>query len=110
VTVLDDTGRCPIGIRCECCGLESDDLAAVAADLGWIGIACLTMCRRCADSAISPPVAVDTATRLVMQHSMHLGVTADDMRALLDNHRQNGRTYRRRPRPQRRHPGGGGPT
>lgn len=102
MTDPDDTSRCPLGIRCECCGVEGDDLGVATTDLGGIGIACLTMCRRCADSAVSPPVAVGTAARLVMQHAMHLGITADDMRVLLNSHRVYDRlTYRRRPRPQR---------
>jgi hypothetical protein len=101
VTVLGDTSRCPLGTRCECCGVEGDDLAVVATDLGGIGIACLTMCRRCADSAVSPPVAVSTAARLVMQHSMHLGIAADGMKVLLDSRQPYDRlTDGRRPRPQ----------
>jgi hypothetical protein len=109
VADLDDTSRCPLGIRCECCGVEGDDLAVVTADLGGIGIACLTMCRRCADSAVSPPVAAGTAVRLVMQHAMHRGITADDVRELLDSHRPYDRlTYRRQPRPQGPHADRGG--
>jgi hypothetical protein len=109
VTDLDNTSRCPLGIRCECCGVEGDDLAVVTADLGGMGIACLTMCGRCADSAVSPPVAVGTAARLVMQHAMHLGITADEMKALRDGHRPYDRlTYRRSLRARSPHAGRGG--
>ncbi|MDN5929505.1 MAG: hypothetical protein L0I24_00305 [Pseudonocardia sp.] len=76
---VDDTARCPLGVRCESCGVEGQDLAVETADLGRLGVACLTMCPRCAASSTPPPVAVSTAARLVMQHAMHLGITADDM-------------------------------
>jgi hypothetical protein len=71
---LDDSSRCPLGARCECCGVERDDLAVVTSDLGSVGVACLTMCPSCAASVVSPPVAVDTAVRLVRQHAAHVGI------------------------------------
>lgn len=80
---LDDTSRCPLGHRCEACGIEADDLAVRTAVLGPLGVACLTLCPRCAASDVAPPVAVGTAVRLVGQHCEHLGVTVDDMAAQL---------------------------
>lgn len=79
MTGLDDTSRCPLGVRCESCGTETGVLRVETVGLGALGVACLTMCRRCAASTVSPPVAVGTATRLVLQHTMHLRITADDM-------------------------------
>jgi hypothetical protein len=76
---LDDTSRCPLGVRCESCGVERDDLAVCTVALGRLGIACLTMCPRCANSDVIPPVSVGTAVRLTMQHCIHLGITVDDM-------------------------------
>jgi hypothetical protein len=49
-----------------------------------VGVLCLTVCRRCGDSDIAPPVAVGTAVRLVLQHCQHLGISADDMRDTLE--------------------------
>ena len=49
-----------------------------------IGVACLTMCPRCANSGVVPPVSVGTAVRLTMQHCLHLGITVDDMDAILE--------------------------
>jgi hypothetical protein len=80
---LDDTSRCPLGVRCESCGAERDDLAVCTVALDRLGVACLTLCPRCASSDVTPPVSVGTAVRLVLQHCEHLGITADDMDALL---------------------------
>ena len=81
---LDDTSRCPLGHRCESCGAERDDLAVCTVALGTLGVACLTMCPRCANSDVIPPVSVSTAVRLTMQHCLHLGITVDDMDAILE--------------------------
>jgi hypothetical protein len=80
---LHDTSRCPLGVRCECCGIERDDLAVVTSDLGSVGVACLTMCPSCASSTVSPPVAVGTAVRLVLQHAAHVGVAGLDANEIL---------------------------
>ena len=47
--------------------------------LGRLGVACLTLCPRCAGSDVVPPVSVGTASRLVPQHCIHLGMTVADM-------------------------------
>jgi hypothetical protein len=94
---LDDTSRCPLGVRCECCGIERDDLAVVTSDLGSVGVACLTMCPSCAASTVSPPVAVGTAVRLVLQHAAHVGVTDLDASKLFERYKPyDQHTYRRR--------------
>ena len=46
---LDDTSRCPLGHRCEACGVERDDLAVCTAVMDRIGV---TMCPRCANSGL----------------------------------------------------------
>jgi hypothetical protein len=84
---LDDTTYCPVGVRCESCGVERDDLAVSTAALGRLGVACLTLCPRCAGSAVVPPVAVGTAIRLTAQHCEHLGITVDEMAAALETDR-----------------------
>ena len=81
---LDDTSRCPLGVRCESCGAESADLAVVTVALDVLGVACLTMCPRCAGSGVAPPVSVDTAVRLVAERCGHLGITVDEMAAALE--------------------------
>ena len=81
VLSLDDTSRCPKGHRCESCGIEGgDDLAVTTVGMGSLGVACLTMCTRCAESTVTPPVTVGTAARLTLQHRLHLGITVDDGR------------------------------
>ena len=87
MNALDDTSRCPLGVRCECCGVERDDLRGVHVDAGRLGVACLTLCPRCAGSGVVPPVSVGTAVRLVAQHCGHLGITVDEMAAALDGDR-----------------------
>jgi hypothetical protein len=47
--------------------------------LGRLGVACLTLCPRCAGSGVVPPVSVGTAIRLTTQHCGHLGITVDEM-------------------------------
>jgi hypothetical protein len=81
---LDRTDNCPRGVRCESCGVEGDDLRVCTVQLDRLGVACLTMCPRCANSDVIPPVAVGTAVRLTMQHCIHLGITVDEMAALLE--------------------------
>ncbi|MGD9525626.1 hypothetical protein [Pseudonocardia sp.] len=81
---LDDTSGCPLGVRCESCGIEAEGLAVVTAAMGSLGVACLTMCPTCAGSGTPPNVAVATAVRLVAQHCGHLGITFDDMAEALD--------------------------
>ena len=81
---LDDTSRCPLGVRCECCGVERDDLAVCTVALDRLGVACLTLCPRCAGSGVVPPVSVGTAVRLAAQHCGHLGITVDEMAAALE--------------------------
>ncbi len=70
---LDETTRCPLGHRCESCGVERGDLAVGTATTA-LGVLCLTLCPRCAAAAMPPPVAVGTAARLVAQHAAHLGL------------------------------------
>ena len=84
---LDDTSRCPLGHRCEACGTERTDLAVITVALDVLGVACLTLCTRCAGSGVVPPVSVGTAVRLVAQHCGHLGITVDEMAAALDGDR-----------------------
>ena len=80
---LDDTSRCPLGHRCESCGAERDDLAVSAATTP-LGVLCLTLCPPCAAFGEMPRVAVGTASRLVLHHCMHLGITVDEMEAALE--------------------------
>jgi hypothetical protein len=84
---LDSTTNCPRGARCESCGVEAPDLRVDTVELGRLGVACLTLCPRCSSSDVTPPVSVGTAVRLVMQHCIHLGITADDMATELERDR-----------------------
>jgi hypothetical protein len=69
-----NTARCPLGTRCESCGTEAGPLAVETPTFGALGVACLTLCPRCANSGVTPPVAVATAIRLVAQHALHLDI------------------------------------
>ena len=84
---LGDTSRCPRGRRCESCGVERDDVRVCTAALDRIGVACLTLCPRCAGSGVVPPVSVGTAVRLVAEHCGHLGITVDESAAALETDR-----------------------
>jgi hypothetical protein len=84
---LDDTSRCPLGHRCEPCGVEAAELAVLTVALDVLGVACLTLCPRCAGSGVVPPVSVGTAVRLVAQHCGHLGITVDETAEILETDR-----------------------
>ena len=81
---LDDTTRCPLGVRCESCGVEGPGLAVATVALASLGVACLTLCEPCATSGVTPPVTVSTAARLTIQHAVHLGIDLDQMAEALD--------------------------
>lgn len=74
---LDDTSRCPLGHRCESCGIEASagTTLTVATVATQIGTLCLTLCDHCAGSSEPPPITVSTAQRLVAQHADHLDRT-----------------------------------
>jgi hypothetical protein len=75
---LDNIDNCPLGVRCESCGVEVADLAVTTASTP-LGVLCLTLCSRCADADVSPPITVSTAARLVRQHAGHLRIDLDEM-------------------------------
>jgi hypothetical protein len=87
---VDNTSHCPLGARCECCGVERSDLAVVTSDLASVGVACLTMCPSCAASAVPPPVAIGTAVRLVLEHAAHVGVAGIDVNKLFERYKPYG--------------------
>jgi hypothetical protein len=68
---LYDVSRCPVGHRCESCGVESDDVA-VAAIVTPLGVICLSRCGRCESSDDPAPIHVGTAARLIEQHRAHV--------------------------------------
>lgn len=80
---LDDTTRCPVGVRCEVDGSERPDLI-VATFATPMGPMCLTVCPDHAMPEMPPPVTWSTAARLVAQHAAHIGLTIDEMNELLD--------------------------
>jgi hypothetical protein len=83
---LDVVDNCPLGVRCESCGVESGDLAVATASTP-LGVLCITACSRCAESEMAPPITVGTAARLVAQHCVHLGIDADAMAVELERDR-----------------------
>jgi hypothetical protein len=71
LSMPDDTSRCPLGVRCESCGGERDDLRVCIVPFGGLDVGCLTLCGPCASSTVTPPVTVATAIRLVEKHTEH---------------------------------------
>jgi hypothetical protein len=69
---LHDVSRCPLGHRCESCGIESGDLAVEIVEFAKLGSACFTLCRRCTAFDDDIPITVRTAVMLVEQHAMHV--------------------------------------
>ena len=83
---LDDVSRCPLGVRCESCGTEHADLQ-VRTVTTPLGVMCLTLCPRCANSGVVPPVSIGTAVRLTAQHCEHLGCDLDEMAESMEEDR-----------------------
>lgn len=83
---LDDTSRCPLGVRCEVDGAERSDLI-VATFHTPLGVLCLSVCPDHVAPDVSPPISVSTASRLVAQHCAHLGIDLDRMAEILDEGR-----------------------
>ena len=79
---LEDTTRCPVGVRCEVDGTERQDLI-VATFATPMGFMCLTTCPDHAMPDMAPPVCWSTAARLVEQHAAHVGLTIDEMNEVL---------------------------
>ena len=65
------TDCCPLGHRCEFCGMESRRLRVVTRDVLKATL-CLTMCPKCAASGQPPQIMLSTAQRLVAAHAAHL--------------------------------------
>lgn len=89
VVDVDDVSRCPLGVRCESCGVEDpteEDQPGLAVHTAHtqLGVMCLTMCARCAASDCAPPVSLRTAVNLVGQHAAHLGIDVDEMAAAME--------------------------
>lgn len=76
------TVSCPVGFRCESCGDAAENLVAATAETP-LGVLCLTVCERCGNADMAPPVAVLTAVKLVAQHCEHVGCDMDEMAAAL---------------------------
>jgi hypothetical protein len=71
MTDNNTTERCPLGFRCESCGLASQGLAVAAVDI--LGATfCLTLCPGCHQSGRAPAIMLSTAEKLVEQHRQHL--------------------------------------
>jgi hypothetical protein len=75
---LDSTDNCPLGTRCESCGVERPDLAVHVRRFNADSVYCLTLCPPCAGSSVDPPITVGTAVRLVAQHAGHVARVAVD--------------------------------
>lgn len=81
VVNLDDTSRCPSAEVCERCRV-SEELAVVTIDAS-LGVACVTLCRRCrrARSVALPAWSGPAAAWRAGQHCHHLDIERDAMLA-----------------------------
>jgi hypothetical protein len=67
----NNTDRCPLGFRCESCGLTGPGLEVRTVDV--LGATfCLTLCPGCRDNGRPPSIMLSTAQKLVEQHRQHL--------------------------------------
>jgi hypothetical protein len=63
------TQRCPVASVCEACGATSG-LGVWEADTP-LGVICLTLCARCADSGQVPRLSCPAAARKALAHDQH---------------------------------------
>ncbi len=75
------TDHCPLGHRCESCGVESPALRVITRDV-LNATLCLTMCPKCAGSGRSPQITLSTAEKLVTAHTAHLRRADEPVRRL----------------------------
>ena len=71
MTDHDVTERCPLGFRCESCGLACPGLTVVTVNVLGATL-CLTLCLGCRQSGRAPAIMLSTAEKLVEQHRQHL--------------------------------------
>ena len=83
-----DTANCPRGRRCESCGSESGDVEVEIVEVAHLGVACLSLCRRCAQSSSPPNISISTAARIIADHARHVGtITGDTVTARVNRRR-----------------------
>jgi hypothetical protein len=81
MTDLDDQSRCPTADTCASCA--SADGLAVSTGQTTVGVFCITLCGGCTDAGRLPILHAPTAVIMSLRHCEHLGITADQMRALI---------------------------
>lgn len=83
---LDDVSNCPLAEECSACGgAEFAEELFVATLTSPVGVYCITLCPPCtwrSTSLGSVPVA--TAVERSLDHCGHLGITADQMAAAME--------------------------
>lgn len=79
---LDDTSACPRSGNCAQCGSEDDIVTDTLETL--LGVFCLRLCASCADGRIAPCPSAVAAIEKVLEHCEHLGITSEDMAAVIE--------------------------
>lgn len=79
---LSDTTNCPLGEVCAGCRLPVPDRRVWTAN-SQVGVVCLTLCDTCQVFG-APAMGLPDAVRAVIRHCEHLGVTVDEMAALIE--------------------------
>jgi hypothetical protein len=79
---LDRTDACEHAARCAGCG-ASDGLTVQTATTP-VGVICLTLCPSCTDAGKLPRLGMAEAVNMSCEHCRHLGITADEMAAAMD--------------------------
>jgi transcription elongation factor Elf1 len=85
---LNDTHGCPSGGTCSICGTEDDVTTETAGTR--LGVFCLRVCGTCADGPLPAFSSAVEAAERVMEHCEHLGISGDDMAAVLEHEEREG--------------------
>lgn len=85
---VDDVSRCPLGEQCANCGTTTDLELVTAGSM--VGVHCLTLCGDCIDDGNFPRTGAPAQlVDLVLVHCTHLGITADEMAAAVEQDERN---------------------
>lgn len=86
---LANTFGCPWRGPCAICGTQDDVMTGTAETR--LGVFCLRLCGPCADRPIPACRSAVEAMEKVLEHCEHLGISADDMAAVMEYETRSGR-------------------
>lgn len=88
---LDSVEACELAARCA--GCAANDGLAVQTATTPVGVVCLTLCPSCTDAGKLPRFGMAEGVKMSLEHCRHLGITADQMDAAMEQSDHTVRHY-----------------